>query len=191
VTAGPLGPTIIGRYRCESGHRPPIELRAGPENALELWVEDRAIPVEPWDDERWLVKDRDWDDALLWAERGPEGTGDRLTLWHGAERFVPVGAPERQRPALPTELRAHVGTYRAHNPWCPMFRIVARDDRLWLLFPVAPDGFEDEQPLIELGDGAFRAGEDPSGPERLRFDAEVEGRSLRAWLSGWPYYRTA
>ena len=30
---------------------------------------------------------------------------------------------------------------------------------------------------------------DPGNPEHLRFDTEVGGRALRAWLSGWPYYR--
>jgi hypothetical protein len=68
---------------------------------------------------------------------------------------------------------------------------VPRDDRLWLIFPVAPDGFSEEQPLVELEDGGFHVGEDQGGPERLRFDLEIDGRSRRAWLSGWPYYRTA
>jgi hypothetical protein len=33
-------------------------------------------------------------------------------------------------------------------------------------------------------------GDDPGGPEDLRFDIVVDGRPLRAWLSGFPYYRT-
>jgi hypothetical protein len=177
---------LVGRYRCASGERPDVELRETSDGALELLTEGRALALEAWDDDRWLVRDLAWDDALLSVERHHEG----VALWHGDAQFVPLDAPPRPRVELPEPLRPNVGTYRSHNPWCPVFRIVARDDRLRLLFPSAPDGFEDEQPLIKLGDGAFRAGEDPMGPERLRFDTEVEGRSLRAWLSGWPYYRT-
>jgi hypothetical protein len=31
--------------------------------------------------------------------------------------------------------------------------------------------------------------DDPGNPETLRFDTVIDGRALRAWLSGWPYYR--
>ena len=48
---------------------------------------------------------------------------------------------------------------------------------------------DDEQPLVELPDGSFRVGDDPGNPETARFDTVVDGRALRAWLSGWPYYR--
>jgi hypothetical protein len=30
---------------------------------------------------------------------------------------------------------------------------------------------------------------DAGNPETLRFDTLIGGRTLRAWLSGWPYYR--
>jgi hypothetical protein len=33
-------------------------------------------------------------------------------------------------------------------------------------------------------------GDDPGGPEDLRFDIVVDGRPLRAWLSGYPHYST-
>ena len=35
----------------------------------------------------------------------------------------------------------------------------------------------------------FRVGEPEWSPERLRFDAFVDGRAHRATLSGTPYYR--
>jgi hypothetical protein len=53
----------------------------------------------------------------------------------------------------------------------------------------APDGFDDQQPLMASPNGSFRVGEDPRNPESLRFDTVLGGRALRAWLSGWPYYR--
>ena len=56
-----------------------------------------------------------------------------------------------------------------------------------MVFPVAPDGFEDEQPLVPLGDGSFRAGAEESCPERVRF--VVDGKALRAVLSDGFYER--
>jgi CubicO group peptidase (beta-lactamase class C family) len=89
----------------------------------------------------------------------------------------------------PSELRPLAGRYRSHNPWTTNFVVEIRGTQPWLTFPSAPDGFDDEQPLTPLADGSFRAGEDPGNPETIRFDTVVDGRALRAWLSGWPYYR--
>ena len=69
--------------------------------------------------------------------------------------------------------------------------MVARGDVPWLLFASAPDGFDDEQPLSRFGRDGFRVGDEPDGPERLRFDTIIDGRATRAWLSGWDYYRVA
>jgi len=83
------------------------------------------------------------------------------------------------------------GTYRSHDPWTPTFRVVLRGDVPWLCFWSAPDGFDDEQPLVALdGEWAYRVGDDPLGPERLSFDTVIDGHTVRAWLSGWDYYRT-
>jgi hypothetical protein len=46
-----------------------------------------------------------------------------------------------------------------------------------------------KDPLTPLADADFRVGEEWS-PERLRFDAVVDGRALRANLSGVDYYRS-
>jgi D-alanyl-D-alanine carboxypeptidase len=97
-----------------------------------------------------------------------------------------VDSPTPPDPAL----AAIVGTYRSHDPWTPTFRIVLRGHVPWLVFPWAPDGFDDEQPLVELEDGNYRVGKDPLGPERVSFDTVIDGRMARAWLSGWDYYRT-
>jgi D-alanyl-D-alanine carboxypeptidase len=86
-------------------------------------------------------------------------------------------------------LQAIAGHYRSHNPWTTNFRVILRGDEPWLIFAGAPDGFDTEQPLIPREGGSFRVGEDPGNPEALGFDTVVDGRALRAWLSGWPYYR--
>jgi hypothetical protein len=67
--------------------------------------------------------------------------------------------------------------------------VVGRKRQLWLIFPIVPDGFEDEQPLVPLSDGSFRAGADETSPERVRFDAVVDGKALRAVLSDGHYER--
>ena len=85
-------------------------------------------------------------------------------------------------------LLAIAGTFRSHDPWTTNFQIVLRGHVPWLCFHSTPDGFEDEQPLLPFGRGSFRVGDDPLGPERLRFDTVIDGHATRARLSGWDYY---
>jgi hypothetical protein len=86
-------------------------------------------------------------------------------------------------------LLAIAGHYRSYNPWTSNFRVVLRGDRAWLVFAAPPEGFRIEQLLVPAPDGAFRVSDDPTDPEVVRFDTIADGRALRAWLSGWPYYR--
>jgi len=44
--------------------------------------------------------------------------------------------------------------------------------------------------LTLLGTGVFRVGKDDRSPERIRFDAIINGRALRANLSCGECYRT-
>jgi hypothetical protein len=85
----------------------------------------------------------------------------------------------------PSEWLAYPGHYRSHNPWYTNFRVVLRKGRLWLVEP-----WGEEEPLIATGAGRFRIGQDELSPERLRFDTILEGRAIRANLSGCDYYRT-
>jgi CubicO group peptidase (beta-lactamase class C family) len=104
----------------------------------------------------------------------------------GVYETLETGQPLRE----PSEqLRAIEGRYRSHNPWTTNFQVVLRGDEPWLVFAGAPDGFDDQQPLTPMGDALFRVGTDPGNPEHLGFDTVIDGRALRAWLSGWPYYR--
>ena len=96
----------------------------------------------------------------------------------------PVTDPE------PARWSPIAGTYRSHNPWTTNFDVLDRGGKPWLVFSSAPDGFDDEAPLVLDGD-VYRVGDDPGNPETLRFDTEVGGRMLRAWLSGWPYFRVS
>jgi len=110
-------------------------------------------------------------------------------LWHGGRRYVRAGAtaPPLREPSA--ELRAIEGHYRSHIPWTTNLQVVLRGDQPWLVFAAAPDGFDDQQPLTPMANALFRVGTEPENPEHLRFDTVIDGRALRARLSGWPYYR--
>ena len=98
--------------------------------------------------------------------------------------------PSRTRPtARPApQLQEHAalyGRYRSYNPWLPGFRIEQRESGL-----TAALAWGDDKALTQVGDAEFRLGEEEWSPERLRFDAVVDGRALRANLSGETYYRS-
>ena len=112
-----------------------------------------------------------------------------LDLHRGASPSPP-GDPEPyppdSRPA--PQLQEHAalyGRYRSYNPWLPGFRIEQRESGL-----TAALAWGDDKALTQVGDAEFRLGEEEWSPERLRFDAVVDGRALRANLSGETYYRS-
>jgi CubicO group peptidase (beta-lactamase class C family) len=113
-----------------------------------------------------------------------------LELHRGGSTPAPPGDPEETPPGSLTgdpreEWSAFYGRFRSYNPWLPGFRIVQRGEELVLAYPWGGQ----EDPLTPLEDARFRVGEAWS-PERLRFDAVVDGRALRANLSGADYYRS-
>lgn len=93
------------------------------------------------------------------------------------------------RTAPTPEQRVLTGTYRSHDPWTPVFRVMARGEGLWLAFDAPPDGVDAAELLVPMAHGWYRVGAARLGPERLRFDLVIDGQARRAWLSGWPWYR--
>ena len=112
-----------------------------------------------------------------------------LDLHSGAEPNRPGDAepyPPGSPPAPELDMyAAFYGRYRSYNPWMPGFRVEQRENGL-----TAALAWGDEKPLTPLGGAEFRVGEEDWSPERLRFDAVVDGRALRANLSGETYYRS-
>jgi hypothetical protein len=175
----------VGVYEPDEPEAEPVELRLDDGPALRL--AGRDIPLEPLDEpDLFLAPDPGFDRFPLRIQRPATGAPE---LWHGGRRYVRAGAPARPLPEPPAALRAIAGHYRSHNPWTSNFRVVLRGDQAWLVFPAPPDGFLTEQPLVLAADGSFRVGDDPTNPEGVRFDPVADGRALRAWLSGWSYYR--
>ena len=173
---------VAGLYTADDAGRPPIELVLS--EGLALRANGKEIVLESLAEDLYLVPDAEFDEFPLRLERPDDAA---LEVWHGDRRYVRAGGKARRLPEPSAELRAIAGHYRSHNPWTTNFRVVLRGDRAWLVFPTRPDA---EQSLVPSPDGSFRVGEDPGSPERLRFDTVAEGHALRAWLSGWPYYRT-
>jgi CubicO group peptidase (beta-lactamase class C family) len=159
-----------------------VELVADNDGLL-LRAGGREVMLDELDDDLFVARDSEFDEFPLHVQ-GAE-------LWHGGRRYLRAGATASAFQEPSAELRAIEGQYRSHNPWTTNFRVVLRGDQPWLVFAAAPDGFDDQQPLAQTAKGLFRVGTDPRNPEHLRFDTVIEGRALRAWLSGWPYYRAS
>jgi CubicO group peptidase (beta-lactamase class C family) len=176
---------LAGAYETDEAGCEPIELVAAASGPM-LRFSDQEIGLQEIDNDLFLAADPAFDRFPIRVERP---NADSRELWHGGRRYVPVGTSARQLPEVSAERKAIAGHYRSHNPWTTNFRIALRGDQPWLIFAGAPDGFDTEQPLVP-GDGqTYRVSEDPGNPEKISFDTVVDGRALRAWLSGWPYYR--
>ena len=117
-------------------------------------------------------------DFALFLLRFGRKEGKVVEAFHGPDWYT------NERYAGPTTFD-YPGHYCSHNPWLTNFRVVLRKGVLVL---VEPSGAE--EPLVPLGSGVFRVGEDDRSPERIRFDAILNGRAFRANLSCDDYYRT-
>ncbi len=94
--------------------------------------------------------------------------------WYAGEHYTGPRTFEN-----PPEWRAFAGHYRNENPWEGSFRVVLRKGRLWL----------GGDPLVPLGPGLFRLGEEEHAPNRVRFEDVANGKALRATVSGTEYRR--
>jgi hypothetical protein len=94
--------------------------------------------------------------------------------WYAGERYTGPRTFE-----TPPEWRAYAGHYRSENPWEGSLIIVLRKGRLWL----------GGDPLVPLGPGLFRLGEDEHEPNRVHFEDTVNGKALRATVSGAEFRR--
>ncbi len=107
-----------------------------------------------------------------------------VRAWLGEREFLRLGAngqPAVQfSPKAPAELAALAGTYECDDPWRGTLRIYARGGRL------VTDG---DDPIVRLPDGSWRLGEKDWSPERIRFDGLIDGRPMRAVVSGVDHVR--
>jgi len=178
-------PTVIdnpadfaGRYGAEAG-------------AFALVVQDELlvmvhngdhVALEGRGKDRFYVLHPDFSRFLL---RFGREEGRVVEAFHGSDWYVNEHYTGPTGFDLLPGWAAYPGHYRSHNPWHTNFRVISCKGKLHLVEP-----WGDEAVLVPLGDGVFRVGEDEHSPERLRFDAILSGKALRANLSGCDYYRT-
>ena len=177
---------VAGTYvAAPATGRAPLTVAAGA-GGLALRSGATNVALKALGNGRFLAPDAAWDRFAL---RFEPGEGQAAVVWHGGDRYVREGADVPAAGPPDGRVAAIAGHYRSYNPWTSNFWVIVRDAAPWLVFAAAPDGFEDEQPLIALPDGSYAVSDDPRNPEDIRFDTVVDGRPLRAWLSGSPYYR--
>ena len=112
--------------------------------------------------------------------------GERVVeVFHGPNWYVGEGYPGPEHFDYPAVWDSYCGHYRTYNFGLTNFRVLMRKGTLLLAYPAGG-----HDPLVPLGEGLFRIGEDPTSPETVRFDSVASGTALRAIYSGCPYYRT-
>lgn len=164
---------------------------AGPRGSLALVADGEhlvlrlggtEVTLEPWSKpDSFAVPHPDLDRFLLRVVRADDGTVAEVL--HGPDAYLREGAPSPQEPSLPEGWTAFPGTYRSYNPWALGFRVFARRGRLFVAWP------GDERELEPMPDGSFRVGEAWS-PDRVRFDAVIDGLAQRAVYNAQVYHRS-
>jgi len=140
-----------------------------------------SVPLEPRGPDRFLVDHPRFALFLLGFTRED---GHVVEAVHGGDVYRREGAPAAAPTTAPPEWSAYPGHYRAYNPWYSNFRVVLRKGELIAIFPWGL-----EWPLAPVSEDTFRLGSEEWWPERIRFDAVVDGVALRADFSGEAYYR--
>jgi len=152
------------------------------EERLMLYYGDERVTLEQRGPDCFYVDHPDFALFLLYFGREQ---GEVVEAFHGPDWYTNERYTGPKTFDHPQEWDAYPGHYRSHNPWLSNFRIILRKGALVLV-----NSSGDEEPLTLLGTGVFRVGEDDRSPERIRFDAIINGRALRANLSTGECYRT-
>jgi CubicO group peptidase (beta-lactamase class C family) len=104
---------------------------------------------------------------------------DIARAWANDVEFVRGPVRVYQQPPSADVARL-AGIYDSDDRWSGPLWVIARSGKLWL---------NNVEPLTLLDDGSWRPGTDDWSPERIRFDAFVDGHPTRLLLSGSPFVR--
>ncbi len=126
----------------------------------------------------------DGPDYDLFLFRFDRKDGKVVEVTYGPDWYVGESYAGPKAFKHPRRWEAYTGHFRCHNPWISNFRIILRKGALTM---VEPSGIE--QPMVPLGEDAFRLGADERSPETMRFDMLLDGKAMRAILSGCECYR--
>ena len=171
--AGGGGPGGALTLAASSGRL--LLLADGVEVALERRGPDVFVASHPDWDRHYLCAGRDAAGAVVELFHGPD--------WYAGARYEGSGG-DASRP----EWRPFVGHYRSWNAMLPDLRVIERKGTLLLSGPWL-DGPACELELVPLGEALFRVGAEEWRPDRLSFDAIVEGRATRVLYNQAPLYR--
>jgi D-alanyl-D-alanine carboxypeptidase len=160
-----------GVYTAADGER--IEVRRAGQGLELAFGAERSL-LEPVGEDALLAHHPRFERYAFFFERMG---GRPVAAWWGEREYAAQGSGLRG-PA-PAELRTLAGRYDAP---LSTTRIVARPTGLFA------DG---TTPLARLPDGSWRVGPDSWTPERLRFDAVLQGRPQRLTASGSDSWRFA
>jgi hypothetical protein len=169
----PNAADYAGTYTAPDGKQLKI---AAAGDRLELVHKGERLPLER------IAPDNFWapDPAFALFPLSFEREGDKVVEvshggdWYAGERYKGPRTFE-----TPPEYRAYAGHYRNEDPWMGSARVILRKGRLWL----------GGAPLLPLGGGLFRIGEEDHEPDRMRFEEVFNGRALRAYISGTEFRR--
>ena len=169
----PNAAEYVGTYTAPDGRK--LVLTAA-DDRLELVHKGEHLPLER------LAPDTFWvpDPAFALHPLAFERQGEKIVEashgadWYAGERYTGPRTFE-----TPSEYLAYAGHYRNEDPWMGSARVVLRKGRLWL----------GGAPLLPLGSGLFRIGEEDHEPDRVRFEEIVNDRALRAVFSGIEFRR--
>jgi len=146
-----------------------------PRVALVPVARDRFAADDP-ELERFAIRFLRGGNAVTSLHRGPDRfVNDR---YHGPTSFDP-----------PAVWSSFVGHYRCWDPWASNFRIFLRGGSLWMDAPDDVFDADPDRPLVPLAGRSFRVGDEHS-PDRIAFDAVIDGRATRAIYDCAAFYRT-
>lgn len=175
----------LGRYSC--GNKTfIISLK---EHTLYLDFEGESILLEPKEKDTFLIPHPSWDMFLLRFGRGsnqssPPGS-QIIEAFHGPDWYINACYQGETSYEVPLEWFSYTGHYRSHNPWLTNFRVVVQKNTLVLI-----QQWDSSEPLHQIASARFRVGSESLSPEFIEFDMILNGKAMRANLSGGAYSRT-
>lgn len=154
------------------------EIRLGVNgDGLRAEINGTWADLEPYGQDRFFVDHPRYRQHLIEVGRDDEGQVVELfhgNNWYRHERYAgPLSFPGE------AALAGLVGMYRSHNPWEGQIQVYARKGQLKV-------GLHRRDLLRRQEDGSWAW---ENLPERIRFDAFVDGKALRMDISGHHYYR--
>jgi len=175
----PAAPDAIGKLAVRKPGECAGRFVSGSNEMLEFKVQDGQLVLESGGvTGRVQQSDKDalMTDHPQWAPHifsYVRESGKVAALWWG-ENLLGRNAA-RVQPAVPDRLHALAGSYLNRDPWVGGAVVLAQGNRLVL---------EGGGALQETKDGYWKLADPPQSPERLVFDAQLNGRAFRLTQSG-------